>query len=315
MERLSAARIRNIENLGVIVIMIAFIIFVIALSGSKFFEPTNVTNILRSVSVTGIIATALTPVMIAGNIDLSVGWLVGFAACLTGVHSDSAPTAFLLAVGLSALCGALNGALVGLIKLNPFITTLGTMYLFKGITMMYSNGRQLTTPNPSPALEYVGGGKLLGIPFPIWIFAMTAAVFFFMLKNTNFGTKIYAVGANALAARFSGISYAKTVMITYTLGGIAAGVAGVILYTKVMSTQPYSGVGQEFDALSAIVLGGTSVAGGKGGVPGTVLGIVFVGILANGFTLVGLGSNAQYIVQGLVLIVAMRADVMRMVVK
>jgi len=306
------SRITKIDNFGVLLIMVAFIVVVIVFSGNRFFEPTNITNLLRSVSVTGIVAAALTLVMVAGNIDLSIGWLIGFAACLTGVHSDNALVAFALAIPLCALCGALNGVLVGFLRLNPFITTLGTMYVFKGITMLYANNRQLTTAVPSKSLIFFGQGTLLGVPFPIWVFAAAAAIFFFLLKFTTFGTRIYAVGANPLAARFSGISAPKTVFLTYLLGGVAAGVAGVLLFCKVMSTQPYSGAGQEFDALTAIVLGGTSVMGGKGTVLGTVIGVVFVGILANGFTLMGLESNMQYIVQGVVLVIAMRTDVLNM---
>jgi ribose/xylose/arabinose/galactoside ABC-type transport system permease subunit len=308
-------RLSEVENLGVILIMVVFIIVVLVFSGSKFFIPTNLLNLLRSVSVTGIIASGLTLVMVAGNIDLSVGWLIGFAACITGVHSDNALSAILLVILACALCGALIGILIGVIKLNPFITTLGTMYVFKGITMMYSDGQLITASNPSPFLKGIGTGNLLGIPVPILIFAAVAAVLIFILKKTAFGARIYAVGANPTAARFSGISPAKIVLSTYILGGIAAGIAGIVLYTKVMSTQPYSGVGLEFDALTAIVLGGTSVTGGKGSVQGTILGVVFVGILSNGFTLIGLGSTAQYIVQGLILIVAMRADVMKTGVK
>jgi ribose/xylose/arabinose/galactoside ABC-type transport system permease subunit len=304
-------RAAKFENLGVILIMLVFIIVVLVFSGPKFLNPTNITNLLRSIAVTGIAASALTLVMIAGKIDLSVGWLVGFAACLTGVHSDNAGSALFLSLGLCALCGALNGFLVGILKLNPFITTLGTMYVFKGVAMMYSNGVQLTTPNPSALLKFIGQGYLLGIPTPVWIFALTSLIFLILLRRCCFGSNVYAVGANAVAARFSGVSPAKVIMICYVLAGLAAGLAGVVLYAKVMSTQAYSGVGLEFDALTAIVIGGVSVSGGKGNVTGTILGVLFVGVLANGFTLLGLGSNAQYIVQGFVLLAAMRADVMR----
>ncbi|MDR2355247.1 MAG: ABC transporter permease [Clostridiales Family XIII bacterium] len=309
--RLLLRRLGRVENIGVICIMLAFIIVVLVLSGPRFFTSGNLINLFRSVSVTGIVASALTLVMIAGNIDLSVGWLVGLGACITGVYSDRAFLAIFFVLTACALCGTLNGILVGLIRLNPFITTLGTMYFFKGVTMMYSNGRQLTTENPSDVLKAIGAGNIAGIPIPIWIFATVAAVFAFILKKTVFGTRIYAVGANALAARFSGISAVKIVLSAYVLAGLAAGIAGIVLFTKVMSTQPYSGVGLEFDALTAIVLGGVSISGGKGNVIGTILGVLFVGILANGFTLIGLGSNAQYIVQGIILLIAMRADILK----
>jgi ribose transport system permease protein len=304
-------RVLSIDNLGILLIMFVFIAVVLFFSGPKFFISTNITNLLRSVSVTGIAASALTLVMISGNIDLSVGWMIGFAACLTGANSGNAAAALFLALILCTACGALNGFLVGVLRLNPFITTLGTMYMFKGITMIYSNGLQLTSSNPSAVLKFIGQGYLLKFPVPVWLFVLIAGIFLFLLKRSSFGIRIYAVGSNSTATHFSGISPAKIIMLTYILAGLAAGLAGVVLYSKVMSTQAYSGVGLEFDALTAIVLGGTSVAGGKGNVIGTIIGVIFVGILANGFTLMGLGSNPQYIVQGLILLAAMRADVMK----
>jgi ribose transport system permease protein len=310
-EGIKLKSIVSIENIGMLLIIPVFIAIVLIVSGPKFFVPANITNLLRSVSVTGVVSCALTLVMITGNIDLSVGWLIGFAACLTGVHSDNAMAALFLALILCTICGALNGLLVGVLKLNPFITTLGTMYMFKGVTMIYSNGKHLVSPTPSAALKFIGQGYFLKIPFPVWLFAVITLIFLVLLKKSNFGNRIYAVGMNPIAAEFSGIPPAKIIMLTYILTGLASGIAGVVLYTKVMSTQPYSGVGFEFDALTAVVLGGTKVTGGKGNVLGTVVGVVFVGILANGFTLMGLGSNAQYIVQGLILLAAMSLDAIR----
>jgi ribose transport system permease protein len=185
------------------------------------------------------------------------------------------------------------------------------MYIFKGITMIYSNRLQITSPKQSAILKFIGQGYLLKLPVPVWLFALIAVVFLFLLKKSSFGIKIYAVGSNSIAAHFSGISPARTIMLAYVLAGLAAGLAGVVLYTKVMSTQPYSGVGLEFDSLTAIVLGGTCVTGGKGNVIGTVIGVIFVGILANGFTLMGFGSNPQYIAQGLILLAAVRADIIK----
>jgi len=165
--------------------------------------------------------------------------------------------------------------------------------------------------NGSSVLKFLGQGDILGIPVPVWIFFLMAVIFGFVLSRTGFGTRVYAVGSNAVVSRFSGISSGKVIFISYLLGGLATGVASVILFSKVMSTQVYSGAGLEFSVLSGIVLGGTSVTGGKGSVPGTVLGVIFVGILLNGFTLMGLSANVQYIAQGLILLIAIRADVMR----
>ncbi|MGI5970970.1 MAG: ABC transporter permease [Oscillospiraceae bacterium] len=304
-------KLSNIPNAGVIGIMLVFIIVVVASTGSKFFTVDNITNLLRSVSIVGIMASAVTLIMITGNIDLSLGWMIGFTACITGANSSNFGTAILLALAAGIACGALNGFLVGVLRLNAFITTLGTMYIFKGIAMMYANNRLVTAANGSKILQYIGQGYLLKVPLPVWIFLVVALIFGFLLARTNFGSKIYYVGANFVSAKFSGINSSLVIALTYILAGLATGLAGTVFYAKVMSVQAYSGVGLEFDVLTAIVLGGTSVTGGKGSVAGTVLGVVFVGILGNGFTLMGLGANAQYITQGLILLIAMRADVMR----
>lgn len=304
-------RVSQIDNLGILIIMFAFVVIVLISSGSSFFETTNLLNLFRSISVTGIMAAAVTLIMITGNIDLSLGWMIGFAACITGVHTGDVVQALGLSLLAGAACGALNGFLVGILKLNAFITTLGTTYVFRGITMMYSNGQLITASTQSPALKWIGQGNVLGIPSSVIIFLIVAVIFWFLLRRTTFGSRVYAVGANPTASKFSGVSSAKIVMAVYILAGLATGLAGTLFYAKVMSVQPYSGVGLEFEVLTAVVLGGTSVAGGKGNVLGTLLGVIFVGILSNGFVLMGLGSNAQYITQGAILLVAMRTDVMR----
>ena len=297
------------ENLGVIAMVVVFVVIVVSFSGAKFFTAKNITNLLRSVSVVGIMSCAVTLVMVSGNIDLSLGWMIGFCAVITGQHSANFGEALLFAILAGTACGALNGFLVGVLRLNAFIATLGTMYIFKGVTTLYSDGRFVTKLDPSSVLEFVGQGQILNIPTPILVFLLFAVVFWFLLKKTSFGTKVYTVGANSVSAHFSGIRCWLIVLAVYMLTGLATGVAGTVLYAKVMSVQPYSGVGLEFDVLTAVVLGGTSVTGGKGNVLGTVLGVLFVGILSNGFTLIGLGSNATYITQGLILLAAMWMDV------
>ncbi len=295
---------------GLILILIAFIIIVAAVSGPKFFQITNLLNLMRAVSVTGIMACAVTLVMVTGNIDLSLGWLIGLCACITAVYSKSTLLAVLLPILIGAIGGAINGVLVGGLRLNAFIATLGTMYAYKGAAMLYANNRILTAAD-NPSLKYIGQGYFLKIPVPVWLFAIAAIVFWFILKRTVFGTQIYAVGSNRVSAKFTGISSAKVIIISYILGGMATGLAGVVFFTQVMSTQAYSGAGLEFDVLTAVVLGGTSVTGGKGTIFGTLLGALFVGILSNGFTMMGIPATLQYIAQGLILVVAIRADIVK----
>ena len=312
-EKKGIKKLTNIENFGIYLIMLAFIIVVIAVVGpDKFLNPKNLTSLVRSEAVICIIAVAATLVMVTGNIDLSVGWMVGLAAVIAAVFNGNVVLALLVPIIACGLCGALNGVLVGGLKLNPFITTLGTMYVFEGIAYLYGKGKSLSGgTGSSAALKALGQGNILGIPNPVWVLIIVALIFWFVLRRTTFGARIYAVGANPIAARFSGISPGKIVFIAYTLTGMAVGLAGAIMYSKVMSTQIYAGAGYEFDVLSGIVLGGTSVTGGKGNVPGTVLGVIFIGILSNGFTLMGLSSDTQYIAQGIILLIAVGTDVMK----
>ena len=312
-ERKGIKKITGIENFGIYMIMLAFIVVVIFIVGpDKFLNVKNLTSLVRSEAVVCIIAIAATLVMITGNIDLSVGWMVGLASVIAASHCQNFWAALLLPMLACGLCGALNGILVGGLKLNAFITTLGTMYVFEGIAYMYGKGKALSgVSNYSTALKGMGQASFLFIPVPVWILLIVAIVFWFILRRTTFGAKVYAVGANKVAARFSGLSPGKVIFLAYTLTGLAVGLAGSIMYAKVMSTQIYAGAGYEFDVLSGIVLGGTSVTGGKGNIPGTVLGIIFIGVLGNGFTLMGLSSDTQYIAQGIILLIAVGADVMR----
>jgi ribose/xylose/arabinose/galactoside ABC-type transport system permease subunit len=305
---------KSLNNIGVLLIMLVFIVIVVIVAGpSKFFNPDNLTSMIRSVSVIGIMACAVTLVMVTGNIDLSLGWMIGLGACICAANSANTTLAILLPILVCGVCGAFNGLLVGKLKLNAFITTLGTMYIFQGIAYLYANAQTTTMVGSggSTVLKFLGQGNLLGIPVPVWIFFLMAVIFGFVLARTSFGTRVYAVGSSAIVSRFSGISSGNVVFLAYLLGGLVTGVASVILFSKVMATQVYSGAGLEFSVLSGIVLGGTSVTGGKGSVAGTVLGVIFVGILLNGFTLMGLSANVQYVAQGLILLIAIRADVMR----
>ncbi|NLT13347.1 MAG: ABC transporter permease [Clostridiales bacterium] len=309
-----AGTVKSFNNTGVLLIMLLFIVIVVIVAGpAKFFNPGNLTSMIRSVSVVGIMACAFTLVMVTGNIDLSLGWMVGLGACICAANSAHTVTAILMPILVCGICGAFNGLLVGHLKLNAFITTLGTMYIFQGIAYLYADAQQKTMigTNGSPVLKFLGQGSLLGIPVPVWLFFLFALIFGFILSRTGFGTRVYAVGANSVVSRFSGISSGSVIFTTYLLGGLVAGLASVIFFSKVMATQVYSGQGLEFSVLSGIVLGGTSVTGGKGNVVGTVLGVVFVGILLNGFTLMGLSANVQYVAQGLILLIAIRADAMQ----
>lgn len=296
------------DGSGVLLILIVFIIVVSVLTQGKFLSANNITNLLRSISVLGVMCCAITLVMITGNIDLSVGSLLSLCACISAtmvVNSLLLAIAVPMLVGLAA--GFINGFLVGKMKLNPFIITLGMLSVYKAFTLLYANNRYLV-PDENAAYKAIGQGYLIGIPVPVWIFLAIAIIYFLVLKKTVFGTHIYSVGSNPTSSRFSGISSNKTIIAAYMLGGMTTGLSGVILCSTIMSAQAQLGNGYEFNAVTAIVLGGVSILGGKGSIPGTVMGVVFLGVLQNGFTLIGIPTAAQYVIQGLMLIIALRLD-------
>lgn len=296
------------DGSGVLLILIAFIVVVSVLTQGKFLSANNITNLLRSISVLGVMCCAITLVMITGNIDLSVGSLLSLCACISAtmvVNGLLLAIVVPMLVGLAA--GFINGFLVGKMKLNPFIITLGMLSVYKAFTLLYANNRYLV-PEENAAYQAIGQGYFIEIPVPVWIFLAVAVIYYLVLKKTVFGTHIYSVGSNPTSSRFSGISSNKTVIAAYMLGGMTTGLSGVILCSTIMSAQAQLGNGYEFNAVTAIVLGGVSILGGKGSIPGTVMGVAFLGVLQNGFTLIGIPTAAQYIIQGLMLIIALRLD-------
>lgn len=299
------------DGSGVFIILVLFIVVMSVLTQGKFLSGNNITNLLRSISVLGVMSCAITLVMITGNIDLSVGSLLSLCACVAATKVENGlflAIAIPMLVGLGA--GLINGLLVGNMKLNPFIITLGMLSVYKAFTLIYANNRYLV-PTENAAFQAIGQGYFLHIPIPVWIFLVVAVVYHIILKNTVFGTHVYSVGSNPVSSRFSGISSVKTVLASYMLAGMTTGLSGIILCSTIMSAQAQLGNGYEFNAVTAIVLGGVSIAGGKGTIPGTVMGVVFLGVLQNGFTLIGIPSAAQYIIQGIILIVALRLDSMK----
>ena len=298
---------------GVFLALIAFIIFVSILApqitGGNFLTWTNIINVFRQQTYIGIIACGMTLVMITGNIDLSVGSQLTLMSVMCAQFSrrmgDSA-IFITLAIGLG--CGIINGLLVSGLKLNAFITTLGTGSVYGALTLILASGQTIRAG--SKLFDAIGSGSIFGVvPVPVIILLVVVVIFAFVLSRTVFGQRLYTIGANPVAARFSGIHSRRDVAITYVLNGLCCAIAAITLVARSVSANPQIGASKEMDVILAVVLGGTSILGGKGSVWGTVVGFLFIGFMSSGFTFLRLSQYMQWIIMGVILIVALAIDV------
>jgi len=283
--------------------------------GLKFINMTNIMSILRGRTYIGIIAFGLTFVIITGNIDLSVGNMLTFLGCIcAGIMMDTGngPLAVFGTILLGAACGFVNGFLVSYVKLNSFITTLGASSIYGALALLYSKGKFLVVEQgKSPFFDWFGTASIGPFSVLIFWFVVVAVVLGFVLSRTVFGKRIYAIGANPTAARFSGIRSKRDTLIAYIITGTCAGLAAVIMIANVHSINPQSTSGLEMDIILAIVLGGTSVLGGKGSVWGTIIGVLFTGVLSAGFTQVNITTYVQWVIMGIIMVFALSLDVLK----
>lgn len=281
----------------------------LSLLSDRFFTVNNILNVLRQVSINTIIAGGMTLVILTGGIDLSVGSVLAFSAALmAGLVAGGAPPAMAVLTGLGAgaILGLVNGLLVTRGRVAPFVATLATMTIARGLTLVYTEGRPITGLPAS--LRALGTAYLGPIPVPIILMAVVVGLVYLVLAHTPFGRFLYAVGSNEEAARFAGIAVGRVKLWAYTLGGLAAALAGAILTGRLNSAQPTAGGGFELDAIAAVVLGGTSLSGGQGGVLGTVVGALIIGILDNGLNLLNVSSFYQQVAKGAVILLAVLID-------
>ncbi len=295
--------------------LIALLVLIAIVSGMShnFFTVANLFNILQQTSVNAIMAVGMTLVILTSGIDLSVGSLLALtgavAASLVGMEVNA-----LLAIAASLVLGAFIGGITGVIvakgKVQAFIATLVMMLLLRGVTMVYTNGSPMSTGFTSNAdlFGWFGIGRPLGIPTPVWLMAIIFLAAWYMLHHTRLGRYIYALGGNEAAARLSGISVNRVKIIVYALCGMLAALAGTIEVARLSSAQPTAGTGYELDAIAAVVLGGTSLAGGKGRIMGTLIGALILGFLNNGLNLIGVSSYYQMIVKAVVILLAVLVD-------
>ena len=286
-----------------------------ALRPGTFLTVDNFLNVLRRSSVYGIIAIGMTSVVISAGIDLSVGSMMALcgmvgAAVMAAVGGTTDPQGISLiigtiaGVGIGAVCGFLNGFLITKLNLQPFIVTLGTMSFFRGIALVMKDGQPVNVPS----YKYLGEGTILSIPVSIIIFAVIIVIASFILKYTRLGRYTYAIGSNRQAAFHAGVSVERNLIYIYTFTGLLAGIAAMIATSRTVSAQPTAGLGLELDIIAAVVIGGASLAGGRGTITGTIIGTLLISFLRNGCTLLGISTNAQLIVIGMIIVLAVAVD-------
>lgn len=317
----SKLKSKEVNNLNIKELLVKYksllglvlLIAVVSILNPSFLSPKNVMNILRQTSVNAVIAAGMTFVILTGGIDLSVGSILGISGAVCAsllVSGQGLIIAVIAALAVGAVVGFLNGFIISKGKLQPFIATLATMTLLKGLTLVYTNGNPITLGSNELAMSFgkIGGGMIFGIPTPAIIMILVFIICYYILHNTRMGRYTYALGSNEEATKLSGLNTDKIKIWVYTISGILASVAGIIITSRLYSAQPTAGSGYELDAIAAVVLGGTSLNGGKGKITGTIIGALIIGVLSNALNILDVSSYYQTMVKGAVILLAVLLD-------
>ena len=299
------------ESLGLLGIYAALLV-TLSLLSPYFFSVNNFLNILVAVSTIGIIAVAMTMVIVSGGIDLSVGSVVALSGVAIAQLSHRMPiaAAILAALVVGLTVGLFNGVAITRVGINPLIATLGTLSIARGLAFVFSGGLTQTINNES--FGFLGRGFLLGIPFQVLVMELLFLLAAWVMHSTVFGRSIYAVGGNAQASRLAGLPVRGLQMAVYLLSGFSAALGGVFLASQLGAGAPQAAAGIELSVIAAVILGGTSLSGGKGTIGGTLLGVLILGTLNNGLTLLNVSSYYQEVARGGVLLLAVGIDQLRL---
>jgi ribose transport system permease protein len=300
-------RIRLVRDYAIVVSFVALFI-VLAISSDVFLTSTNLLNILEQNAPVGIIAIAVTFVLITGEFDLSAGAIYILTGVLAAYWADPLGVwpAFAAAIACAGAVGLVNGLLVAYARIDSFVCTLATSLMVAGASLAITKGFVKTVADP--AFQDLGRNELLGVKYSVWIFAVVAVIFGIVLARSKFGRWLFAVGGNAEAARLSGISTRGVRVAAFVLSGLAAGVAGAIVASRTGQGQAGDGLSLTLFAFAAVVVGGTSVLGGRGAIWRTVLGVLLLALIVNGFNLLGVDPIYQQVVQGAIILLAVAAD-------
>lgn len=297
------------DRWGILAVLLVLTVFMV-LVAPNFTTMSNGFNIARAVSINAVLAAGMTLVILTAGIDLSVGSIVGVSGVVSILlwNAGTGPVISVLGgIAVGALAGLVNGILVAYLALPAFIVTLGAMTYLRGTAYALTDAKPLIADGEL-GFRFLGTGNIAGIPAPVLIMLAVYIALWFVLERTRFGRHIYAVGGNAEAARLAGIKVKRVLTRVYLLAGLTAGIAGVMFAARVDSGQPRAGEGYELDAIAAVVLGGTSLAGGRGRIHGTFIGALIMGVLSNGLTLMNVPFFNQLIVKGVVIVLAIGID-------
>jgi ribose transport system permease protein len=299
------------NNLGMLIVLIVMCI-ILSFVAPNFSDTNNLINVFKQVSIIAILAAGMTVVILTGGIDLSVGSTVALSGVISVMLSErgiNPIVAMLSGVVVGYLAGAINGFFTAKTKLPSFIVTLGSFTYVRGIAYVISGGYPIVLS--SGIFKFFGSGTILAIPTPIYIMFIVYIVMFIVLKYTMFGRHVFAIGGNEEAARLTGIKVEKTLINVYAISGLLSGLAGVVLAGRLFSGQPTAGLGYELDAIAAVVLGGTSLTGGVGRIQSTIIGVLIMGVISNGLTLLDVSYYWQLVVKGAVILAAVLLDRLR----
>ncbi len=302
---------RILRSYGILIAFVAIVV-VMAVLSPVFLTVTNIFNVIRQSSIYGIMAVGMTFVILTGGIDLSVGSILAVAGALAAGASKAGlavlPVA-VIAMGVGVACGLVNGLIITLGRITPFVVTLGMMSIARSLTLNYTNGYPISGFNP--AFRFIGGGDLLEIPFPIVVFLFTVVLAWLVLSQTRLGRYTYAIGGNEETVKLSGINSGFYKTIVYVIAGLASAISALILTSRINSAEPVAGQGYELDVIAAVVIGGTSLMGGRGSVWGTLVGALLISVINNGMNLLGISPYFQQLVRGLIIIGAVLLDRLR----
>ena len=308
------SRLLKVDFLRDLILLAAWIAIVIVFSALSpyFLTARNFMNIGLAITVHGITAVGATIVLISGGIDLTVGSVIGLAVIAVGAMLTVGAPLGIAVVGtllVGALAGLINGILIVRARINPLIATLGMMSIIRGFAFVYSGG--ISHAIVSEEFGFLGRGRVVGIPLPILVMLLLYLIVWAIMKYTDFGHYVYSIGDNALTCRLAGVNVNKWRYIVYIVGAVSAALAGLFLASLMQAALPQAGTGYELNVIAAVILGGTSLSGGIGNLLGTLLGVVIMGTLDNGFTLLNVPAFYQMIAKGAVLILAVFIDQLR----
>ncbi|MFE4835239.1 ABC transporter permease [Arthrobacter sp. NPDC056691] len=304
----SSQRLSILLRQNGLVAFFVLLLIVFAFVNPQFLSQANVRSILLSASVIGILAVGQTVVILTGGFDLSVAKMAVVSGLILALTASNPAIAILAALGFAAVVGSINGTLIAKAKVNPFVVTLGMMTILTSVALLVNNGGQISDI-PQWILSLTSG-QVLGFPSIIFWFVAIAVVLHLVMAYSRFGRHVYAVGGNPEASRLAGVKVDRVLTSAYVLAAVCAGVAGILLTSRLQTASPVALPGAELDAIAAVIIGGTRLSGGFGSIPRTVLGVLILSALSSGLVLLGVAAYWQDLVKGAVIILAVAVDVL-----